>query len=70
MIYSYGCHILWLLDTIAQKIGFPSGSDGKESDCNAGPWVQSLGQEDLLGSGKPTPVFLPEKFHGQRSQVG
>ena len=38
-------------------VGFPCGSDGKESACKAGdlgsisgfnPWVQSLGQEDPL----------------------
>ena len=32
-------------------MGFPGGSVGKESACNAreqGTWVQSLGQEDLL----------------------
>ena len=27
----------------------------------------SLGQEDLLEKGIPTSVFLPGKFHGQRS---
>ena len=26
----------------------PSGSDGKESACNVGDWVGSLGQEDAL----------------------
>ena len=31
--------------------------------------VQSLGQEDALEK-QPTPVFLPEEFHGQRSLVG
>ena len=30
-------------------------------------WVQSLGWEDLLEKG--IPVFLPGKFHGQRSLV-
>jgi len=29
-------------------MGFPGGSDGKESACNAGDRVQSLGQEDPL----------------------
>ena len=29
--------------------------------------VQSLGREDALEKGKPTPVFLPGEFHGQRS---
>ena len=34
-------------------------------------WVQSLGLEDPLGRNwQPTPVFLPGKFHGQRSLVG
>ena len=33
--------------------------------------VQSLGQEDPLEKGMvPTPVFLPGKFHGQRSMAG
>ena len=29
-------------------MGFPEGSDGKESACNAGDQVQSLDWEDLL----------------------
>ena len=34
-------------------------------------WVQSLGWEDLLKKKwQPTPIFLPGKFHGQRSVVG
>ena len=52
-------------------MGFPGGSDGKESSCNAGdassipglvrfPWRR----EWLL-----TPVFLYGEFHGQRSLV-
>ena len=33
--------------------------------------VPSLGQEDPLEKGmKLTPVFLPRKFHGQRSLAG
>ena len=31
--------------------GFPGGSDGKESACNAGDQVQSLGREDTLEKG-------------------
>ena len=35
--------------TSTQKfLGFLSGSDGKESACNAGDHVQSLGWEDFL----------------------
>ena len=34
-------------------------------------WVQSLGQEDTLEEEiTTTPVFLPEKAHGQRSLAG
>ena len=34
-------------------------------------WVQFLGWEDPQeGEWQPTPVFLPEKFHGHRSLVG
>ena len=34
-------------------------------------WVWSLGLEDSLEKGtKPTPVFLPGEFHGQRSLAG
>ena len=52
-------------------LGFPGGSDGKESLCKAG----DLGS--IFGSGRstwrrgfPMPVFLPEEFHGQRRLVG
>jgi len=54
------------------KKGFPGGSDGKESACNAedprfDPWVKKiLWRRTWL----PTPVFLPGESHGQRSLVG
>ena len=36
-------------------LGFPCGSAGKESTCNAGvTWVQSLGWGDPLEKGKAT----------------
>ena len=31
-------------------MGFPGGSEGKASACNAGDPVRSLGQEDPLGT--------------------
>ena len=34
--------------------GFPGGSVGKESACNAGMQVRSWGQEDLLEKGMAT----------------
>ena len=43
----------------------------KESVCLAGDRVRSLGPEDPWGrKWKPIPVFLPGKFHGQRSLAG
>ena len=51
-------------------LGFPGDSDGKESTCNAGDWVQFLGWEDpWKRAWQPTPAFL-ENPHGQRSLVG
>ena len=47
-------------------LGFPSGSDGKESTCNAGDvCLGDLGWEDPLEKERlPTTVFWPEEFHG------
>ena len=52
--------------------GFPCNSDGKESACNVGgpmvhPWV---GKIPWKRAWLPTPVFLPGKYHGQRSLAG
>ena len=52
-------------------MGFPGGSEGKESAWNAGElglipgWGRSPG-----GTWQPTPVFLPGESHGQRSPAG
>ena len=50
--------------------GFPRGSVVKNPPANAGdrfsPWVGKLSWSRKW---QPTPVFLPEKFHGQRSLV-
>ena len=35
-------------------MGFPGGSDSKESACNAGDQVRSLGQKDPLQKGMAT----------------
>jgi len=52
-------------------LGFPCGSAGKESACNARTWVWFLGWKDPLEKGKvPTPVFWPGKFHGLYSPWG
>ena len=51
--------------------GFPSGSDGKESACNAGDPGSIPGLEDpWRREWQPALVFLPGEFQGQRSLVG
>ena len=50
--------------------GFPGGSDSKESAWNAGDpgSIPGSGRTTGEGNGKPTPVFLAGKSHGQRNQ--
>ena len=38
---------------------FSGGSDGKETACDAGDWVRSLGQEDSPGEGNGNPLQYP-----------
>ena len=47
-------------------MGFPHGSAGKESTCNAG----DLSWEDPLDKGMSTPVFGSGEFHGLYSPWG
>ena len=50
------------------RTGFSGGSDSK--DAKQESRVRSLSQEYPQKRGwPPTPVFLPGKFHGQRSQA-
>ena len=60
-------------DPVLKLSGFPGGSGGKESACNAGDsslvpgWVEKIPwRREWL----PTPVLLPGEFHGQRSLSG
>ena len=60
------CPLPWVLRALGTYVrGFPIGTAGKESTCNAsdvGDIVQSLSQEDpRRRKWKPTPVFLPGK---------
>ena len=52
------------------QVAFPGGSVVKNPPANAGdafdPWVGKIPWSRKW----PTPVFLPRKFHGQRSLVG
>ena len=51
-------------------MGFPGTSGGKESACNVGDWVQSLGWEDLLEKRKATHSSILAwriEYHGLQS---
>ena len=52
--------------------GFPGGSDGKQSACNAGDpgLIPGSGRSPGEKEWTPTPVYLPGKSHGQRSLAG
>ena len=50
--------------------GFPRGSAVKNPPAMRETGVRSLGWEDPLEEEMPTSVFLPGKFHGQRSLAG
>ena len=64
------CHVL---RRVYGTEGFPGGSDGKESIClqcgrpRFHPWVRKSAWKKKW---QPTPVLLPRKSHGWRSQVG
>ena len=56
---------------IISSLGFPGGSDSKESACNAGDPGSIAGSEDPLEKGMATHFsILAWKSHGQRSLVG
>ena len=40
--------------SVSIALGFPGGSDSKESACNMGTWLQSLGWKDPLEEGMAT----------------
>ena len=56
-------------------VGFPGGTNGKEPTCQCrrckrcrfNPWVRKI---PWRRAWQPTSVFLPGKFHGQRSLAG
>ena len=76
-------HMLWILTIlkcshngiICNPYGFPGGSVGKEPACQCrrhkrhgfNPWVRKI---PWWRKWQPFPVFLPGKFHRQRSQTG
>ena len=55
-----------------QLMGFPGGSDGKESTCNVGDLgsIPELGTSPGGGHGNPLQYSCLEKPQGQRSLAG
>ena len=51
-------------------LGFPCGSAGKESACNAGDLGLIPGLGSSSGEGNGNPLQNPGEFHGQRSLAG
>ena len=51
------------------SLDFPGGSDSNGFACNAGDPGSVPGSGRSPGEGKGSPVFLPGRFHGQRSLV-
>ena len=54
------------------KWGFPGGSAGKESACNAGDrgLIPGLGRPPGGGHGNPLQYSCLENLHGERSLAG
>ena len=63
---SQGFCLIWPSQLL---LGFPSGSDCKESTCNDGDMgsIPSVGKITWRREQLPTPVFWPGEFHGQKS---
>ena len=64
----------WRRDSLPTSVflGFPGGSDGKESACNAGDLGLIPGIRRPLGEGNGNPLQYPclENPRGQRSLAG
>jgi len=56
-------------DWLQIQLGFPGGSDDKESTCNAEDLgsIPELGRFPWIREWLPTPGFLPGNSHGRRS---
>ena len=69
--YIYASVCVWDRLPTPVILGFPGGSDDKESTCNArpgfDPWVAKA---PCHMAWQTTPVFLPRESHGQRSLAG
>ena len=63
---------VFLILSILKGWGLPCSSIGKESACSVGNLglIPQSGRSSGERNGKPIPVFLPGKSHGQKSLVG
>ena len=68
LVYTQLLYLPWSV----LELGFPGGSDGKESACNAGDLgsIPGLGRPPGGGPGNPLQYSCLENPHGQRSLVG
>ena len=66
------CVYIYICIYIYVNIGFPGGSDGKESACNARDLalIPGLGRSPEGGNGNPLQYSSLENPHGQRSLAG
>ena len=48
-------------------VGFPGGSDGKDSPAVQDPWIRKI---PWRRKWQPTPAILSREFHEQRSLAG
>ena len=64
--------IFIILGSVYIHMGFPGGSDGKESACSVGDLssIPELGRFPGERERLPTPVFWPGEFHGLYSPRG
>ena len=68
----YLCDSATQFMTVLLRMGFPGGSDSKESARKAGDpgWIPWVGKIPWRREWQPIPVFLPGEFHGQRRLEG
>ena len=79
VFHNFGVNIPWqtemtkiIVTSVCKLVGFPGGSDSKESACNAGYLGSIPGFERSPGGGHGNPLQYSclENPHGQRSLAG
>ena len=75
LLMHFWCYCKWYWDSVGLWGGFPGGFRGKEPACQCRRHKRwrfdpQVGEIPWRRKWQPTPVFLPGKFHGQRSLGG